>query len=887
MADGSAGTRTVGNLIWRFMERCGAQVVTLVVSIVLARLLDPTVYGTVALVTVFITILQVFVDSGLGSALIQKKNADDLDFSTVFYFNIGMCLVLYAIMFCLAPVIAHFYDTPSLTPVIRVLSLTLVFSGIKNVQQAYVSKKMQFKRFFYSTIGGTIGAAIVGIFMAYKGYGVWALVGQNLFNVIVSTVILWITVKWRPIFAFSWKRLKGLFSYGWKILVSALINTGYTELNSLIIGKKYSADDLAYYQRGHQFPSPIVTTINSSIDSVLLPTMSEVQDKQERVKAMTRRAIRISSYIMCPIMVGLGVCAEPIVRLLLTDKWLPCVFFLRIFCFTFALYPIHTANLNALKAMGRSDMFLKLEIIKKVVGIAAILATMWISVEAMAYSYLATSILSTVINAFPNKKLLNYSWAEQMKDILPSVALSAVMGIPVFFMNYLSWHLLIVLAMQVVSGALIYVALSAILRVESFKYLLDITKKMFKRERKEVKKILLLGGSAQQVVAVETAKRLGYYTVLCDYLSDNPGQHVADKFYLVSTTDKEAILEVAKKEGVSGVLAYASDPAAPTAAYVAETLNLHGNPYLSVETLCNKDKFREFLRENGFNVPKSCGYATADEAYADIDKYDYPIIIKPIDSSGSKGVTVLSSADGSKAAIDFAFSFSRSHRIIIEEFIEKDHDYLIGGDIFVTDGRVTQWGLMNCHRDACVNSLVPVGKSYPVRLADDVLNEVKETLQELVDKLGIKSGPMNVELIVDKHRRVFLIDVGPRSGGNMIPDLLSMIFGVNVVEMCVNTAMGVKLSAEETQGEPYYATHNVHSAKTGTLLGIEFSDELKKYIVRESLYKKSGDAVEYFDNAAKALGIIFMKFDFEETMNAILADINSHVRVTVSEGEGQ
>ena len=387
------------NFFWRFFERCGAQLVSFVVSITLARLLEPSVYGEIALITVFTCILQVFIDSGMGSALIQKKNADDLDFSSVFYFNIAMCLALYGIMFVAAPFIADFYHLPHLTPVIRVLSLTLVISGVRSIQQSFVSKKMIFKKFFFATLGSTLCSAIVGISMAYMGYGVWALVGQSLTNNALGTVILWVTVQWRPKFMFSFQRLKGLFSYGWKLLVSALLDVGYGQLRQLIIGRIYSAKDLAFYNQGHHFPNIIVSNINASIDCVLLPAMSAEQDDKNRVRSMTRRAISISTYVMMPMMMGLAVCAEPTVRLILTEKWLPCVPFLRVFCFTFAFWPVHTANLNAIKALGRSDLFLKLEIIKKTMGLTAVLITMNISVMAMAYSLLVTSVLSQIINS--------------------------------------------------------------------------------------------------------------------------------------------------------------------------------------------------------------------------------------------------------------------------------------------------------------------------------------------------------------------------------------------------------------------------------------------------------------------------------------------------------
>lgn len=393
-----------------------------------------------------------------------------------------------------------------------------------------------------------------------------------------------------------------------------------------------------------------------------------------------------------------------------------------------------------------------------------------------------------------------------------------------------------------------------------------------------MKKILLLGGSDQQIVAIKTAKNLGYYTVLCDYLPDNPGQYVADKFFLVSTTNKEAVLKVASDECVDAILAYASDPAAPTAAYVAEKLNLPTNPYESVMTLCNKDLFRNFLKENGFNTPVARGYGNNN-----VDKtlFSLPVIIKPVDSSGSKGATVLHSWDNLNEALEFAFSFSRSHRIIVEEYIEKKHEYLIGGDIFVNDGKVILWGLLNCHRDNKVNPLVPVGKSYPLILDEVDEKAVQDTLQSMVDKLGIRFGSVNVELIVDKNNKVWPIDVGPRAGGNMIPDLLGMIFGADVVEMAVLAAMGEHLNCEIGEGIPFYATHNLHTNQNGAYKAIEFSDELEKKIVKKCLYKKGGDKVEFFDNAAKALGIIFMKFDNQEDMSSILGSINEHYKVVV------
>lgn len=473
--------KVVSNLIWRFMERFGSQLVSFVVQIVLARMLDPAVFGTVAKVTIITTILLVFVDSGMANSLIQKKDPDDLDFSSVFYFNVAFCLVLYALLFAAAPAISRMYGETQLAPVIRVLGLTVVVAGVKNVQQAYVSKTLQFKRFFFATLGGTLLSAAVGIGMVMRGFGVWALVAQQLTNVTVNTLILWLTVGWRPKLMFSFARLGALLSYGWKLLVSGLLDTLYNKLREIIIAVFYTDADLAYYNRGMTYPNLLVENINASIDSVLLPVLSAEQDHKDQVRGMTRRAIRISTYVMMPLMMGLAVCAEPLIRLLLTEKWLPCVPYLRIFCFSYAFYPLHTANLNAIKAMGRSDMFLKLEIIKKVLGVVVLLLTMPYGVYVMALSLLFTSVMAQLINSWPNAKLLDYAYGQQLLDMLPAIGLSCLMGLAVFPIQLFGWSDWVTLPVQVVLGAAIYIAGSVIFKLDSFNYLLSIFKKLLRR----------------------------------------------------------------------------------------------------------------------------------------------------------------------------------------------------------------------------------------------------------------------------------------------------------------------------------------------------------------------------------------------------------------------
>ena len=374
------------NLFWRLAERCGAQGVSFIVSIVLARILSPDDYGKVAIITVIMQLLQVFIDGGLGNALIQKKDADDLDFSSVFYFNMAFCVVIYGTLYICAPLIADYYNDVNYIEWIRVLGLILIISGVKNVQQAYVSRMLQFKKFFFATLIGTIISAFVGIAMALYGLGVWALIAQNLVNALIDTIVVWKLVKWRPHKKFSITRLGSLLSYGWKLLASNLIDTLYGNIRQLLIGKLYTSSDLAYYNRGRQFPNIIVMNVNTSIDNVLFPVMSYKQGDMNGLKKLTRKSIMVSNYIMAPLMIGLACAADTIVRLVLTEKWLPCVPFLRVFCVIYLFQPIHTANINVIKAMGRSDLVLKLEVIKKAIGIIMLLASMNYGVMVIAYT---------------------------------------------------------------------------------------------------------------------------------------------------------------------------------------------------------------------------------------------------------------------------------------------------------------------------------------------------------------------------------------------------------------------------------------------------------------------------------------------------------------------
>lgn len=469
-------TKIFFSLIWKFLERGGTQGIQFILQMVLARLLTPKDYGTVALITIFIAISTVFVQSGFNTALIQKKDIDEEDISSVFYVSLFIAAIMYIILYFFAPTIANFYKILELTSIIRVMGLVLFLNSFNSIQNAIVSRNMEFKRLFYSSLGAIIISGILGIVLAYKGFGVWALAYQQLMNQFSICIILWFIVKWRPKLLFSIKKVKKLFSFGGKLLCSSLIDTIYRELVNLIVGKVYSPAMLGYYNRGDQFPKVIVSNFNGSIQSVIFPALASVQHDKVRVKEIMRRAIMMSSYIVFPAMVGLIVVSEPMIRLVLTERWLPCVPYLRVFCLSYALWPIHTANLQAINAIGRSDIFLKLEIIKKIIGVSIIIVTSRYSPYIMAIGTVFSGIISSFINSYPNKKLLNYSYLEQMKDILPSLFISIIMGIIIYLIQLLVYRDILTIILQVILGGILYVMLSYIFKNKSFFYLVNILK---------------------------------------------------------------------------------------------------------------------------------------------------------------------------------------------------------------------------------------------------------------------------------------------------------------------------------------------------------------------------------------------------------------------------
>lgn len=481
-------TKTIAGIFWAFAERAGAHIVSFIISILLARLLMPDDYGVIAIVLAFINICDVFVNNSFAVALVQKKEADEVDFSSVFYFNITFSTLLYCALFFFAPYIANFYDMEILAPVIRVLSIRIIFSAANSVQKAKVSRTLQFKKFFLSTLCGTLFSAVIGIAWAYMGYGVWALVAQYLSNAIINTIVLFVTVKWTPKLHFSLSKLKTLFNYGWKILVAGLISVLYEDFRSLYIGKLYSTDDLAYYTRGKQFPHLIVDNVNSSIASVFFPVISKNQGDIIAAKAIVRRAIKTSSYILTPLMFGLIAVAEPLVVLLLTEKWSPCIPFLRILCVNCALMPLLTTNLQTINALGRSDIALKLEIGEKSLGIILILVFARISIVAMAWVGILLALIAWIAYMLVNKKLLNYGVKEQVKDVLPTWILSFVMMMGAMSVALLNLSVVMEFGLMILVGMLIYVSLSYVFKIESFNYILRTIKSLINSFPKKKKR---------------------------------------------------------------------------------------------------------------------------------------------------------------------------------------------------------------------------------------------------------------------------------------------------------------------------------------------------------------------------------------------------------------
>lgn len=471
------GKKLIDNMLWKFSERILAQFISLLVSIVLARILMPDAYGTIAIVTVLISFLDVFVNEGLPTALIQKQNTDNEEFSSVFYFNIILSVVLYALLYFVSPFMATFYKNDELTSLIRVMGIRVIVASVNSVQHAYVSKHMMFRKYFWSTLFGTVVSAFLGIWLAYHGAGAWALVAQYLSNTIIDTIFLWFTVKWRPEMTFSWKKVKLLVSFGWKVLFEGLAENFTQQARSLLIGKVYSPSDLAYYNKAQQFPQLFISNICTAISSVLLPAMSERQSEQGYILLLLRKSIRLASFIIFPILTGMAVVAEPFVRVILTDKWIACVPYLQIFCFTQALTVGMITRHQALLSTGRSDIYMKEHIVYRVFFLSLLVAVYKKGVMMIALSTVLGTLFMAVTVVLTSKKFNDYKYSDQLGDVLPSLAGCMAMILPVRLIFRLDISDIITLGLQILIGASVYYGVEKALKVDELELCETIIKR--------------------------------------------------------------------------------------------------------------------------------------------------------------------------------------------------------------------------------------------------------------------------------------------------------------------------------------------------------------------------------------------------------------------------
>lgn len=476
MAD-SLKQKTVKGVLWSTLERFSVQGIQFLVMIIMARMLTPNDYGLVGMLAVFIAVSQSLVDSGFSQALIRKQDRTETDNATVFYFNIVVGLILYGLLFAAAPLIADFYHEPQLTDITRVIGLSIIFNSLVVVQRALLTIKIDFKTQAKAALTAAIISGSLGIWMAASGYGVWSIVVQQLANLGINTLLLWILSRWRPLWIYSWKSFHELFGFGSKLMISGLIDTIYRNIYLIVIGKVFSASDLGYYTRAHQFTDFPSSNLTSILQRVTYPVLCSIQNEDARLSNVYRKFLRLSAFIVFPLMMGLAAVAEPLVLTLLKEQWLFTATLLSIICFSMMWYPIHSINLNLLQVKGRSDLFLKLEIYKKIIGVCILCITIPMGLIAMCIGSFFSSMIALIINTYYTGKLIEVGFYRQMRDLLPIFLLSVSMGITVYFIIK---TLLISPIYQLIIGTLIgiiyYVIFASLFKFTEFKDLLQLLK---------------------------------------------------------------------------------------------------------------------------------------------------------------------------------------------------------------------------------------------------------------------------------------------------------------------------------------------------------------------------------------------------------------------------
>lgn len=477
--DESLKQKTFSGLVWNFLETFSIQAFGFVQGIILARLLRPSDYGLIAMTGFFFAVSYALVDTGFTSALIRKKERTNIDYSTVYVTNLVLSLILCVVLCLCSPLIADFYEEPELCPIVCVNAALLFGGAFIAVQGARLSIQLNFKLKSKITVISTISTGIISIILAYCGLGVWSLIFPNFFSVIIRGILYWYYQHWFPGFRFSWEIYKEYFSYGSKLMLSSLLNAVYDNVYSLVIGKLYSVSSLGYYTKGSGYASLPTSTLSGVLYKVTFPVLSKIQDDDERLENVYRKLIRVSAYIVFPIMILLFVLARPLVLVLITEKWSDCVIYIQILCFAMMWNPIHSLNMNLLIVKGRSDLFLKLEVVKKIIGVMILCLTVPLGLVAMCYGQIFAAILFLIINTHYTGKLINVGFFQQMKDLLPTILYTSLMGGCVWFLSSISTSLYIQLFIGVLLGFPIYMLISISLKSQEYVFLMNLLRSYF------------------------------------------------------------------------------------------------------------------------------------------------------------------------------------------------------------------------------------------------------------------------------------------------------------------------------------------------------------------------------------------------------------------------
>ena len=461
-------------VLWSAVERFSVQGVQFLIMIVMARLLTPHDYGLIGMLAIFIAVAQSLIDSGFSQALIRKQDRTEVDNNTVFYFNIVVSALLYLILYVSAPLVADFYNTPLLCPVMRVVCISIIFNSLAVVQRALLTIKIDFKTQAKAALTAAVVSGIVGIAMAYHGFGVWSLVTQQLFNLGINTGLLWLLSKWRPRLTYSWQSFHELFAFGSKLLATGLLNTIYNNIYPIVIGKLFSASSLGHYTRAHQFSEFPSSNVTGIIQRVTYPVLCEIQNDDARLASIYRRFLKLSAFVVFPLMMGLSSVSKPFVNIMLGLQWGFCGQLLQIICFSMMWYPIHAINLNLLQVKGRSDLFLRLEIIKKILGVSVLCVTAPFGLIVMCYGSIFNSLVALAINTYYTGKLVNVGFFMQMRDLLPTIVLSLVMFALILTINHFIPSDIVKLCVDIVVGVAFYTLSSRALKFSELGELLSL-----------------------------------------------------------------------------------------------------------------------------------------------------------------------------------------------------------------------------------------------------------------------------------------------------------------------------------------------------------------------------------------------------------------------------